>query len=228
LGKKNKTLFFSFGGDVEESIDLQELLVGCKQVDILILHIQKYAFVKIYDKINMSKGKMEIKCMVSDSAQLNFFISAKNEKIRSYEFILQKSARVNIRGFYFLLGNQKCCLNILQKHMAENSRSNLRINGVAKGNASLDFRGIVFVSKEGKKSVVCQENKTLVFDNAKVNSTPSLEILNNDVSCKHATAVGRIDEVQLFYLQSRGLAKSRAKKMIIDTFLTEMRQYFYE
>ena len=60
-----------------------------------------------------------------------------------------------------------------------------------------------------------------VSQNAKAISVPSLQVLNNDVKCGHATAVAHLDDDQLLYLMSRGISKKDAQKMVIKGFLAE-------
>ena len=49
---------------------------------------------------------------------------------------------------------------------------------------------------------------------------PALEIDNNDVKCSHSSAVGQIDKEKIFYLMSRGLYKSEAKKKIVEGYFS--------
>lgn len=49
-----------------------------------------------------------------------------------------------------------------------------------------------------------------------------MEIKNNEVKASHSASVGRIDEEQLFYLESRGVEKHDAEKLIIKGFLGEV------
>ena len=51
-----------------------------------------------------------------------------------------------------------------------------------------------------------------------VKAEPNLEILNNEVRASHGATLKTIDEQQLLYLQSRGLSKNKAEKLIIDGF----------
>ena len=53
---------------------------------------------------------------------------------------------------------------------------------------------------------------------AEVDTKPQLEIYADDVKCSHGATVGRIDDEQLFYLRSRGVALEEAKKIILYAF----------
>ncbi|NNM81861.1 MAG: Fe-S cluster assembly protein SufD, partial [Burkholderiales bacterium] len=62
----------------------------------------------------------------------------------------------------------------------------------------------------------------LLSGRAKIDAQPRLEILNDDVSCKHGATVGQIDPEELFYLKSRGLNEADAKRMLICAFAAEI------
>jgi Fe-S cluster assembly protein SufD len=51
---------------------------------------------------------------------------------------------------------------------------------------------------------------------------PSLEVLTNDVQCKHGTAVGQLDVQHLLYMQSRGIGIKEAKKILIHGFFSNI------
>jgi Fe-S cluster assembly protein SufD len=55
-----------------------------------------------------------------------------------------------------------------------------------------------------------------------VHSTPALEILTDDVKCKHGSATGQIDQAQLFYLRSRGIDPQEATLMLTRAFAGEI------
>ena len=50
---------------------------------------------------------------------------------------------------------------------------------------------------------------------------PQLEIWADDVKCAHGSAVGPLDENQIFYLQTRGLSEKDAKKMLLFSFFND-------
>jgi Fe-S cluster assembly protein SufD len=61
----------------------------------------------------------------------------------------------------------------------------------------------------------------VLSDNAKAQSVPNLEILCDDVVCGHASSVGPLEEEHRYYLQSRGLSKERAERLLIRGFFQE-------
>jgi Fe-S cluster assembly protein SufD len=72
-----------------------------------------------------------------------------------------------------------------------------------------------------------QANRNLVLDpDARTDSIPGLEILNNDVRCTHGSTVGKIDEEQLFYLLSRGIPRKDAEQLVIQGFFEDILSRF--
>ena len=57
---------------------------------------------------------------------------------------------------------------------------------------------------------------------AETNTKPALEIFADDVSCSHGATIGELDKNQLFYLRSRGIEESKAKKILINAYLNEL------
>ena len=62
----------------------------------------------------------------------------------------------------------------------------------------------------------------LLSKRAQVHSTPALEILTDDVKCKHGSATGQIDPAQLFYLRSRGIDVQDAARILTRAFAAEI------
>ncbi len=121
-----------------------------------------------------------------------------------------------------LLGKQQNELFIDAKvrHAAPNTRSNIVIRGALKDQAKINFEGLVKIEPGAKGTNAWLAAHILLLSNqAKGRAIPSLEILENDVKAGHATTVGKIDELQLFYLMSRGLSQEQAKKLIVEGFL---------
>src|SRR5438105_3857422 len=81
--------------------------------------------------------------------------------------------------------------------------------------------GYVALQKWGRHAY--QSNRNLLLSKqAKAYSIPMLEIINNDVRCTHGATVGPIDAEHLFYLESRGIPKSVAQRMIVQGFFGEV------
>ena len=100
---------------------------------------------------------------------------------------------------YFGSGDQMHDLRTVQHHAAPHTRSDLLFKGVVANKAHSVYSGLIRVEKGAKGTNAFQTNRNLVLsEGAQADSVPNLEIEDNDVRCSHASAVGPIDESQLF------------------------------
>ena len=78
------------------------------------------------------------------------------------------------------------------------------------------------IEKNAPKTFAFQNNKNLLLSkNARVDASPRLEILPNDVICKHGSATGELDSKQLYYMSTRGFSLQEARKLIVKSFAAE-------
>ena len=85
------------------------------------------------------------------------------------------------------------------------------------------FNGKIFVKPEAQKTDAKQTNRALLLsDEASVHTKPQLEIFADDVKCTHGAAVGQIDEQAYFYLQSRGIPRAAARRLLTYAFAAEV------
>ena len=97
-----------------------------------------------------------------------------------------------------------------------NSITNIDTVGVLKDKATKNFRGTIdFISGSSKSTGKESENCILLSDEAISRSVPLLLCGEEDVIGAHAVSTGKIDDNKIFYLESRGLSKEDAKKLLI-------------
>lgn len=124
-----------------------------------------------------------------------------------------------ISGFYFSDHNQQLDHETSQLHLAPNTTSDLLFKGALTGESKAVWRGMIYVSPQAVKTDGYQSNRNLVLsDKARADSIPGLEILTDDVRCTHGATVGRIDQDQIFYLESRGIPRLEAERLIVEGF----------
>lgn len=113
-----------------------------------------------------------------------------------------------------------CMLHTLQQHAAPSTTSDLLVKTVLTGNASFNFHGMIQIEQSAQRSNAYQRNENILLSPAaKVESKPELEILANDVRCTHGATMGKLDEMTLFYIQSRGLPRKEAESLALRGFL---------
>ena len=85
------------------------------------------------------------------------------------------------------------------------------------------FDGVIRIPFDSQKCDGHQNHRAILLsDRASVRATPELEIYADDVKCSHGSAVGGLDETQLFYLVSRGIQQNMAKKMLLKSYAMEL------
>lgn len=94
---------------------------------------------------------------------------------------------------------------------------------VVDGEAVGAFAGLIYVAEGASKTEAYQSNRNFVgSDTAVMHSKPQLEIYNDDVKCSHGTAIGQLDEKQLFYMMTRGISEDQARLMLKQAFMSDV------
>jgi Fe-S cluster assembly protein SufD len=111
----------------------------------------------------------------------------------------------------------------LQEHAAPKTTSDLVFKGAVGGTARSVYSGMIRMRHGARGGNAFQTNRNLVLsDGAHADSVPNLDIQENDVRCSHASAVGPIDAEQRFYLESRGIPRAAATRLILLGFFQEL------
>jgi Fe-S cluster assembly protein SufD len=85
------------------------------------------------------------------------------------------------------------------------------------------FNGQVMVRPGAQKTDSAQSSRNLLLSGkAQVDTQPQLEIFADDVKCTHGATVGQLDSEEVFYLQSRGLPETVARKLLTYAFGAEV------
>jgi len=109
------------------------------------------------------------------------------------------------------------------EHVAPNCFSREVYKGVLDGRSHGVFNGKVYVHPEAQKTDGKQTNNTLLLSKeAQVDTKPQLEIFADDVKCTHGATVGRLDEMALFYMKSRGIDAETARRLLIYAFAADV------
>jgi len=108
-------------------------------------------------------------------------------------------------------------------HAEPHTRSTLLYKAGLLGGARNIFNGTLNIALGARGSDAAQTMRNLVLSrHAHAEANPFLEILNSDVRAAHAAATGRVDEQHLFYLQSRGIPREEARRLVVFGFFEEV------
>lgn len=169
----------------------------------------------------LSKAAMHEEISVEAREHAQIFIIATSTSDYTLTVDLKgKEASADILGVVIGRKTDTIKIRTLQKHSAPDTTSDLHIKSVLFDDAVSDYAGFIRVEVGAQKSNAYQRNDNLMLSSdAHALSNPGLEILANDVRCTHGATIGKINDEQLFYLQSRGITKEMAEQMIVSGFL---------
>ena len=130
-------------------------------------------------------------------------------------------------GLYFTDKGQHQEHRLLVDHNTPHCKSNAVYKGALQGDgAHAVWIGDVLIQAAAEGTDTYEMNRNLVLtDGARVDSVPNLEIETGEiVGAGHASATGRFDDEQLFYLQSRGIPAEEARRLVVRGFFAELVQ----
>ncbi|MFI2261853.1 Fe-S cluster assembly protein SufD [Streptomyces tubercidicus] len=130
-------------------------------------------------------------------------------------------------GLYFTEQGQHQEHRLFVDHEATNCRSNVVYKGALQGqDAHAVWIGDVLIQASATGTDTYELNRNLVLtDGARVDSVPNLEIETGEiVGAGHASATGRFDDEQLFYLMARGIPADEARRLVVRGFFAELVQ----
>ena len=134
-------------------------------------------------------------------------------------------------GLYFADDGQHFESRLLVDHAQPSCRSHVTYKGALQGDTSTDkpdthtvWIGDVLIRAEATGTDTYEVNRNLVLtDGARADSVPNLEIETGEiVGAGHASATGRFDDEQLFYLRARGIPEDQARRLVVRGFFGEL------
>ncbi len=143
----------------------------------------------------------------------NFY--GKGCEVRS-SFSLSENSRLEIRDLF--TGGAKADISIPMEK--KGCMLDLLAKGIIEDKQFSSYSALASVGKHASgANVNLEEHAYLLGEGARATLVPGLEIINNDVSARHASSMRELDEEQLFYLMSRGLSREEAKNEILSGFV---------
>jgi Fe-S cluster assembly protein SufD len=128
-------------------------------------------------------------------------------------------------GLYFADAGQHLEHRLFVDHNAPRTRSNVDYKGALQGaGAHAVWIGDVLIRKVAEGIETYESNRNLVLtDGCQADSVPNLEIETGEIEgAGHASTTGRFDDLQLFYLQSRGIAADEARRLVVHGFFADI------
>ncbi|MCC7441178.1 MAG: SufD family Fe-S cluster assembly protein [Bdellovibrionales bacterium] len=132
---------------------------------------------------------------------------------------LGEGARIEVKVAVRGSGAQRFDTWVSALHGVPRTSSSVEHWAAVGGRAKSTFNGNLVITPEGVQTDAFQKSRSLLLSReAEANAVPKLEIATDDVKCAHGASVSPVGDDQLFYLESRGIPRAEAERMIIDGF----------
>ncbi|MCK9305229.1 MAG: SufD family Fe-S cluster assembly protein, partial [Bacteroidales bacterium] len=184
----------------------------------LIINLEKGAnanIVLMQNEHNLSSHTVSFKITQAEGSALKINIVSLHGGLQEniIDVRLEGSDSVcELNGIYLVDGKQVINTKINMNHLVPGCRSSQLFKGILDNEAKALFSGKINVAKDAQKTEAYQANHNLLLSrSAKVYAQPQLEIYADDVKCSHGATSGRLDEMALFYMRSRGIGAAEAK-----------------
>jgi len=225
-------VFVRVGANAKATIVLDHVGLGvlAENVEILLDQGAKLDFVTIQD---WAKGSSHVSTQFArlgrDSFLKHVVVSLGGDLVRITPSVALDSpgAEIQMFGVYLADSGNYFEHRPYVDHIAANCISNVAYKGALQGaGAHTVWVGDVLIRQTAIGTNSYELNRNLLLtDGARADSVPNLEIETGKIEgAGHASASGRFDDEQLFYLMARGIGDSEAKKLVVRGFLNEVVQ----
>lgn len=205
----------SSGSEEKTTISEDILLIAEPESKMTFSEIQNYN--KLCDCFS---NKLAV-CAKDATIRLNIGLFG-GRRIRSRTYNSMEGEGSNIENVEVVFGDGEQKMDCYSEltHIGKSSTGKSLSKGVFKDKSESVFKGMIKI-REGAKnaSSYLSCHNMLLSKTAKSEAVPSLEIETNDVKATHSTSVSPIEEEKIFYMKSRGIDESVARKMITFGFL---------
>lgn len=190
------------------------------------LHLEENSSLELLTFNNGSADNVKLNAHLEKGAQLtvyNMVISGKDVKIVEEIYLEDSSAEAKVLNVCLGYDNAKINSLIHIFHTHEYTNSDLETYAIALDEAILTLDNNATIKKGCKKSVAHQKAKGLnLSKDSTIKAQPNLYIDEFDVEASHSASVGNINKDELFYLMSRGLKESDARKIVVLGFINPL------
>ena len=181
-----------------------------------------------YKEVDINRsGQMDITIAEAGSYTATFLQT--NAKLDIQVHLTGKEAHCRINVVYLSSASSDNVIDCRVYHESAETYSNQDVRGVVAKNGKAVYNGLIRIEKDSQKCEGHQNHRAGILSTEGTTScTPELEIFADDVQCTHGSAIGALDEKEMFYLQSRGIPAPEAKQMLIKGFLSDILEGNFE
>ncbi len=156
-------------------------------------------------------------------SQICLSLGGKLNRLNSSVSLTEAGAHGEIYSLYLTTENEHSDLFTELNHESADTTSAQMSKGILSGNSKGIFTGKIHIHPKAQRVNSSQLNRNLLLsEKAHANSRPQLEIFADDVKCSHGSTTGQISEEELFYFESRGIPKAKARALLAFGFGQEI------
>jgi Fe-S cluster assembly protein SufD len=128
-------------------------------------------------------------------------------------------------GMYFTEGEEHLDLFTTDLHEAGQTTGDTIWKGALTGESRASYEGLIQIVPNAQEThTYLQTHQILLSPKAKGDAIPSLIVETDNVSASHGGTVGELDEDQIFYMMTRGLARTEAVRILLEGYFEEVVQ----
>ncbi|WP_296633127.1 Fe-S cluster assembly protein SufD [Rhodoluna sp.] len=198
-----------------------EIIVG-DEAQLTVISIQDWDDKSIHASTQMARLGRN-----SRLKHLVVSLGGKTVRVASSTEFTQPGGDTEMLGMYFADAGQYLENRLYVDHAVPNCKSRVTYKGALQGDkAHTVWVGDVLIRMAAEGTDTYELNRNLLLtDGARADSVPNLEIETGKIEgAGHASASGRFDDEQLFYLQARGITEIEARRLVVRGFLNEIIQ----
>ena len=133
------------------------------------------------------------------------------------------NAKTNIKGMQITKNNEQIATYTKIEFNGPNGFLDQINKSLANDKSHAIFEGSIIVPKKAQKTDASQLSRNLLLSkHSKIDTKPQLEIIADDVKCKHGATISQLNEEELFYMRSRGLTLPEASKLQLCSYFQEI------
>jgi len=123
------------------------------------------------------------------------------------------------RGLFFTEEHEHLDVFAVDLHETGPSGGDVHWRGAATGESRASFEGLIQIDPGAQQThTYLQIHSMMLSPKARVDAIPSVLVSSDDVSASHGGTVGELDEAAIFYMQTRGLDRAAAVRVIVEGF----------
>lgn len=214
-GINNLNLIIKDNTDIKLDIEIEEELV--MEINVII---NSKVSSNIYESINGKKAKIRSKYELNKDSNLTVKKINNVKSIKEQSIFLLNGENASVKRVLKTISRGKEKYDVIINHNSKNTKSDIINHGVNILDGTLVFNVSSIVLENMDNCYVNQSNRIINLTDNKCSISPNMYIDCFDVIANHSAFIGTFKDEELFYLQSRGISKLEATKLLIRGFLT--------